>query len=154
MRVCTEWTIVDKHKLKYICTVILQKFSTGDLLLSLKCSRSHQKLQGIILKAVNLPKPHMWGMAGMYKMLLWNAKTLLVFLPRIWTALNTYILLLLLLTKWHSGYSVDDPFWITNDRQIVGSIYTYIHCYSLQNQGTTILVILSDRMKVWQSISK
>ena len=42
----------------------LQKLSSGDLLLSVRCTTNHHKLQGIILKAVNLPRPHKWGSAG------------------------------------------------------------------------------------------
>lgn len=50
-----------------IYTMLQQKFATGDLLVSLRCNVSHQKLQGIILKAVNLPRPHKWGMAGEHR---------------------------------------------------------------------------------------
>lgn len=38
-------------------------------MLSLRCTANRQKLQGIILKAVNLPRPHKWGMAGIYYVL-------------------------------------------------------------------------------------
>ena len=47
----------------------MQKFVTGDLLLSVRYSPEHRKLQGIVLKATNLPRPHKWGLAGTCYML-------------------------------------------------------------------------------------
>jgi len=45
-------------------SVFTQKFVTGDLLLSLTYNPQQQVIQGIILKATNLPRLHKWGLTG------------------------------------------------------------------------------------------
>ena len=47
-----------------ILFIHLQKFATGDLLLSLCYVPHGQVLQGIVQKASNLPRHHKWGLAG------------------------------------------------------------------------------------------
>ena len=42
----------------------LQQFSAGDLLFSLTYSADRKVLNGIILKATNLRKADIWGLAG------------------------------------------------------------------------------------------
>jgi len=44
----------------------MQQFSTGDLLVSLRYSDRQKQIQGVILKASNLPRPHRFGLADPY----------------------------------------------------------------------------------------
>ena len=45
-------------------SIYLQQFSAGDLLFSLTYSEERRVINGIILKATNLRKADIWGLAG------------------------------------------------------------------------------------------
>ena len=49
---------------QHVLSPSLQHYSNGDLHLSLRYSTNKEQIQGVVLKASNLPRPHTFGLAG------------------------------------------------------------------------------------------